>query len=86
MDTASRVLGRDQELAEIRRFVEATPEGPGGLVLEGTAGIGKTTLWQETVRAAEANRFEILVYPRRRERGKALVFRTRRSLRAGRGR
>src|SRR5215510_3640357 len=61
METSTRVLGRDTELEEIRRFVDAAPEGPGGLVLEGTPGIGKTTLWQEAIRVAATNGSEILV-------------------------
>jgi DNA-binding CsgD family transcriptional regulator len=37
----------------LERFVSALPEGPSGAVLEGTAGIGKTTLWLEALSMAE---------------------------------
>jgi AAA ATPase domain len=46
------ILGRDVELTEVRRFIESIPAGPSALVLEGTAGIGKTTLWLAGVAAA----------------------------------
>ncbi|MGH2629708.1 MAG: hypothetical protein ACRDHI_04000, partial [Actinomycetota bacterium] len=39
----SHILGRDRELAETQRFIRSVPSGPGALILEGSAGIGKTT-------------------------------------------
>ena len=57
----SEVLGRDPELAVIQRFIEAVPDGPRGLVLEGSAGIGKTTLWQAAVAAGAHAGFRVLV-------------------------
>jgi DNA-binding CsgD family transcriptional regulator len=48
-------LGRERELAEIGRVIDAAREGSGGLVVvEGPAGIGKTRLLEEAVRAASA--------------------------------
>ena len=44
----------DAELASLRDFVSGIPEGACALVLEGEAGIGKTTLWRAGVEAAEA--------------------------------
>ncbi len=44
------VVGREDELAVVRAF--GAGEGFGALVLEGEAGIGKTTLWHEAVAAA----------------------------------
>jgi predicted ATPase len=38
------VVGREAELASIRAFVERSDEGSAALVLEGEAGIGKSTL------------------------------------------
>lgn len=55
------VLGREAELAEILRSIDATPAGARGLILEGSAGIGKTTLWQAGVEAASAAGFHVLV-------------------------
>jgi predicted ATPase len=54
------VVGRDTELSAIERFLDALPAGPSGLVVEGEAGIGKTTLWVEAVRAAEARAQRVL--------------------------
>ena len=39
------IVGRDVELRTISDFLGRTGPGPGALVLEGSAGIGKTTLW-----------------------------------------
>ena len=50
--TERPVLGRDDELAEVRRFLGAVPSGPCALIVEGSAGIGKTTIWLEAVSAA----------------------------------
>src|SRR5918995_5998269 len=46
------VVGRDAELASIRDFVAGTSDGALALVLEGEAGMGKTTLWRAGVEAA----------------------------------
>ena len=47
------VFGRDLELAAIGRFLDSAPTWPSAVVIEGEAGIGKTTLWLEGVRRAE---------------------------------
>lgn len=44
------ILGREDELAAIARFVSDDTSIPRALLLEGEAGIGKTTLWREGVR------------------------------------
>jgi DNA-binding CsgD family transcriptional regulator len=49
---AELLLGRNAELAQIGVFLEAEP--PAALVLEGEAGIGKTRVWEESVRMATA--------------------------------
>ena len=46
------VVGRQEELADLDRFLAAGDELPAALVLEGEAGIGKTTLWRSAVAAA----------------------------------
>jgi DNA-binding CsgD family transcriptional regulator len=47
------VVGRDREMAAVAAFLDAVPSGPCGLVLEGEAGAGKTTVWGAgAVRAA----------------------------------
>jgi len=47
------ILGRDEELAAIASFFDDDRPRPRALLLEGMAGIGKTTLWREAVRLAE---------------------------------
>ncbi|MDP9301999.1 MAG: AAA family ATPase, partial [Actinomycetota bacterium] len=49
------ILGRQAELTTIARFFDHDPSGPRGLLLEGEAGIGKTTIWLEAVRLAGAS-------------------------------
>ena len=39
------IVGRESELARVKSFIGPVPEGPSALLLEGAAGIGKTTLW-----------------------------------------
>jgi DNA-binding CsgD family transcriptional regulator len=47
------IFGRDLELAAMERFLDSAPRWPSAVVIEGEAGIGKTTLWLEGVRRAE---------------------------------
>jgi DNA-binding CsgD family transcriptional regulator len=54
------VPGRDRELATVMAFLDALPSGPSGLLLEGEAGIGKTTVWDAGVAAAAARSYIIL--------------------------
>jgi hypothetical protein len=46
------VLGREGELARMRSFIGSASEGPAALLLEGAAGIGKTTLWRAGISKA----------------------------------
>jgi DNA-binding NarL/FixJ family response regulator len=55
------VTGRDGEVASLRRFVATPPAPLRGLVLEGEAGIGKTTLWRLGVAEARAAGWTVLV-------------------------
>lgn len=52
---ADGIVGRDVELAGVASFLDAAREAPAGLVIHGAPGIGKTTLWSETVAAARAD-------------------------------
>ena len=38
------IVGRERELAQVKAFIGSVPQGPSALLLEGAAGIGKTTL------------------------------------------
>jgi DNA-binding CsgD family transcriptional regulator len=49
----SSVVGRDAELASLGDFFASLSEGASALVLEGEAGVGKTTLWRAGIAAAE---------------------------------
>jgi DNA-binding CsgD family transcriptional regulator len=53
-------LGRERELSAIGGLLDAAAAGPAALLLEGDAGIGKTTVWQEGVRAAAARGHVVL--------------------------
>src|SRR5438445_13844480 len=44
--------GREVELQAIDVLLAGGPEEPGALVLEGEAGIGKTTIWEAALRRA----------------------------------
>jgi DNA-binding CsgD family transcriptional regulator len=56
----SDIFGRESELETLRRFVNAIPEGPSALVLEGEPGIGKTTLWNAGVGFAKERSLRVL--------------------------
>jgi DNA-binding CsgD family transcriptional regulator len=57
---AGSIVGRDAELASLRAFVASVSGGAAALVLEGEAGVGKTTLWSEAVALAEADGLVVL--------------------------
>jgi DNA-binding CsgD family transcriptional regulator len=54
------LVGRERELDELAQLLDAVPAGPVALVLEGGAGIGKTTLWQEAVTSALDRSYDVL--------------------------
>jgi DNA-binding CsgD family transcriptional regulator len=56
----AQLIGRDNELAEIRAFLEDSRPLPRVLLLEGEAGIGKTTLWRAAVDLADGASFRVL--------------------------
>jgi DNA-binding CsgD family transcriptional regulator len=55
------VIGRDDEVAAVETFLGSLRYGPAGLVLEGEAGIGKTTVWRAAVEAARDRAYGVLV-------------------------
>lgn len=66
------IVARDAEIAAVRAFVERTDEESGALVLEGEAGVGKSTLWLAAVKHARACRVSVLsARPAEAERGLA---------------
>jgi len=54
------VVGREEELEAINSFLDARGDLPGALVLEGEAGIGKTTLWRAGLAAAGDRGYRVL--------------------------
>src|SRR4051794_19776379 len=54
------MIGRQEELDSIRGFVDRATEGPSTLVLEGEAGIGKSTLWRAGVELARSRGLRVL--------------------------
>jgi DNA-binding CsgD family transcriptional regulator len=60
MMTAAGVIGRDSELATLCAFLDGLVDSPAALVLEGDAGVGKTTLWRAGIDAALERSFRVL--------------------------
>ncbi|MGA9761433.1 MAG: AAA family ATPase, partial [Gaiellaceae bacterium] len=58
--SSAEPLGRNDELIAIERLFTQPPQGPGILMLEGIAGIGKTTLWLRGLDLAHAHGFRVL--------------------------
>ena len=54
------MIGREREIAVVSAFLDSLPSGPGALLVEGEAGIGKSTVWFESVRLAEARGYRVL--------------------------
>ena len=55
------IVGRDEELAVLHAFVARAADGPAALVLNGDAGIGKSTLWLVGVEAARERSLAVLI-------------------------
>jgi DNA-binding CsgD family transcriptional regulator len=58
--TPSQPIGRDGELRQIDRFLASAAREPTGLVVEGPAGIGKSTLAEAAMTEARRRGFEVL--------------------------
>lgn len=57
---SASVFSRVAELRAVATFMSAAEAGPAGLVLEGEAGIGKTTLWLAAADQARDRGFQVL--------------------------
>ncbi len=69
---SGEIVGRGEELGSIHGFFDQTADGPAALVLEGEAGIGKSTLWLAGVEAARERGLRVLSSrPAEAERGLA---------------
>ncbi|HVM10872.1 MAG TPA: AAA family ATPase, partial [Actinomycetota bacterium] len=58
--SGTAIVGRDAELATVVSLLEGGLEGPRAIVIDGEAGIGKTTLLDELTRAAEGRSYRVL--------------------------
>ncbi|MGD0274292.1 MAG: ATP-binding protein, partial [Gaiellaceae bacterium] len=58
--SSAELLGRKDELSALERLLAPAPRGSGMLMLEGTAGIGKTTLWLRGLERAHRHGFRVL--------------------------
>jgi DNA-binding CsgD family transcriptional regulator len=68
----AEIVGREEELSSLYAAVDRTADGPAALLLEGEAGIGKSTLWRAGVDAARARGMCVLSsQPAEAERGLA---------------
>jgi tetratricopeptide (TPR) repeat protein len=56
----SEIVGRDAELASVYGFIDQVEDGAAVLVLDGDAGIGKSTLWLAGVEHARARGLRVL--------------------------
>src|SRR6266508_5140104 len=59
-DVNPMLVGRERERSIVSRFLDQAATGPRTLVLEGDAGIGKTALWGEAVRLAQARSLRVI--------------------------
>jgi DNA-binding CsgD family transcriptional regulator len=70
--TRGEIVGRDEELDSLTAFLDRAAEGLAAVVLEGQAGIGKSTLWLAGVEAARERGLRVLLSrPAEAERGLA---------------
>jgi DNA-binding CsgD family transcriptional regulator len=71
---AVEVVGREAELRSVYGFLDRAVDGPAAFVLEGEAGIGKSTLWLAAVTGARERGLTVLsARPAEAERGLAHV-------------
>ena len=54
------VVGRKAELLVLQAFLEDIGSGPAALLLDGDAGVGKTTLWREGLEMARGQGYRVL--------------------------
>ena len=60
MESGTDVVGRAEEVAALAEFLDARARLPGVLLLEGEAGIGKTTLWRQAAAFAAERDYRVL--------------------------
>src|SRR5918996_4840666 len=60
LGSAVGIVGREDELEAVAASLRRLAGGPVAVVLEGEAGIGKTTIWRSGVKHAEAAGLAVL--------------------------
>ena len=60
MSPTLEVVGRESEIDSVHAFLDAVPGGPVALLIEGEAGIGKTTLWRQGIADAGERGLQVL--------------------------
>ena len=60
MSVGSDVIGREAELRTAAAFLDALAVGPAAMLLDGEAGIGKTTLWLAAAEQARERGHRVL--------------------------
>src|SRR5215207_2308799 len=59
-EMSAEMVGREEELSSLYAVLDRTADGPAALVLEGEAGVGKSTLWRAGIDAARARGMLVL--------------------------
>jgi DNA-binding CsgD family transcriptional regulator len=54
------VIGREREINVVSTFLDLLPDRPAALLVEGEAGIGKSTVWFEAIRLATERGYRVL--------------------------
>src|SRR6266511_2428142 len=54
------LFGKETELARVSKLLDGIPSGPVALILGGESGIGKSTLWLESLSRARARSYRVL--------------------------
>lgn len=54
------LFGRDAERAHLEELLDTVDSGPVACIVEGTPGIGKTTLWRDAVQSARRRGYQVL--------------------------
>jgi DNA-binding CsgD family transcriptional regulator len=54
------LIGRETERARLEKLLDTVESGPIACLLEGMAGIGKTTLWRDSVESARRRGYQVL--------------------------
>jgi hypothetical protein len=57
----AELIGRDAELSAILKSLDRPADGPGAMILEGEACMGKSTRWMAGVAAARNRSFCVLL-------------------------